>query len=322
MKSKRCFPKARNFRKNGAFLPLLCLHRRMERLTETFPKNLDFCFQNACSKSHPLNTKIIALALVAASHLAQAQEIPQTPLVPAPKARNQYFYLTWGYNAETYTRSNLHVSQPEIGYEYTMHKVHGHDFKGWDKGIFNQELTIPQYSYRIGWMFDKKRGMGVEINFDHTKYIISENQTVRVTGTLGDARAVDTNVYFDRTNGFTYFLNNGANFFLINFVKQVPVWENKRHNLRLDVLGKAGIGPVVPHVETTLFGKANNPHFQLGGWNVGLELDAQVTAFNRVFLEGGIKGDYARYSGLRIYKGTARQAFGSFIMFLGLGVRI
>ncbi len=265
---------------------------------------------------------LLAIALLALSNLALAQDFPESTPPKIKKERNHYFYLTWGYNAESYTRSDVHVSQPEIGYEYTMHNVRGHDFNGWDKGIFNQELTIPQYSYRIGWMFDKKRGMGVEINFDHTKYIISEDQTVRVTGQLGDGRSVDTAVYFDRSNGFRYYLNNGANFFLINFVKQLPVWESRRGNLRLDVLGKAGIGPVVPHVENTLFGKANDPHFQIGGWNVGLEVDAQVTALNRVFLEGGIKGDYARYSGLRIYKGTARQAFGSFIMFFGLGVRI
>lgn len=259
---------------------------------------------------------------MAVSGLAVAQEFPETAPAKIKKERNQYFYLTWGYNAETYTRSNLHVSQPEMGYEYTLHNVRARDHRGWEEGIFHQELTIPQYSYRLGWMFDKKRGMGVEINFDHTKYIIAGDQNLRLTGTIGEGRTVDTNIYFDPSGGFSYFLNNGANFFLINFVKQMPVWENRRKNLRLDVLGKAGIGPVVPHVENTLFGKANDPHFQIGGWNMGVEVDAQVTAFNRVFLEGGIKGDYARYSGLRIYKGTARQAFGSFIMFFGLGVRI
>ncbi len=251
---------------------------------------------------------------------AFAQETASLP-AKTKKPRNHSFYFTWGYNAESYTRSDLHVAQPGLGNDYTLHNVSGHDHKGWDKGIFNQALTIPQYSYRIGWMFDEKRGWGLEINFDHTKYIISDGQTARLTGTLNGESTVDTNIVFSKQNGFSYYLNNGANFFLLNLVKRVPVWENKRQTLRFDVLGKAGVGPVVPHVENTLFGKANDPHFQIGGWNMGAEVDAQVTAYKRVFLEFGMKGDYARYSGLRIYEGTAQQAFGSFIMYLGLGVK-
>ncbi|RYD51058.1 MAG: hypothetical protein EOP52_11680 [Sphingobacteriales bacterium] len=248
--------------------------------------------------------------------------VQQTPSAPVKKERNHFFYFTWGYNAESYTRSNVHVSQPSLGREYTLHQVEGRDHRGWDEGIFHQELTIPQYSYRIGCMLDKKRGWGVEINFDHTKYIIAEGQQARLTGNLGDGRATDTSFTYSHANGFYYYLNNGANFFLINVVKQFSVWESKRQHLRFDVLAKAGVGPVVPHVENAFFGKDNDPHFQIGGWNTGLEVDAQVTAFKHVFLEYGMKVDYARYSNLRIYEGTARQSFGSFIMYLGLGVKI
>ena len=46
----------------------------------------------------------------------------------------------------------------------------------------------------------------------------------------------------------------------------------------------------------------------------------RVTAFQYVFLEYANKLDYARYSGLKIYKGTAKQAFGTYEMILNLGV--
>ncbi len=249
----------------------------------------------------------------------------QTDVLSAPKTkkeRNHSFYFSWGYNAESYTRSSVHVSQPELNRDYTLHDVAGHDHQGWNEGIFHQELTIPQYSYRIGWMFNERKGWGIEINFDHTKYIIRQGQTVRLTGNLGDGKSVDTNLLYTEGNGFFYYLNNGANFFLLNAVKRLPLWENKRKTLRVDGLGKVGIGPVVPHVENSFFGDKNDPHFQIGGWNTGAEADLKITAFRHVYLEGGIKGDYARYSGLRIYKGTARQAFGSFIFLLSLGVQI
>ncbi len=251
-----------------------------------------------------------------------AQTWTTNPNLPAKKARNHSFYFAWGYNTESYTRSDVHVSQPELGRDYTLHQVIGNDHRAWDEGLLSIPLTIPQYGYRIGWMFNEARGWGVEINFDHTKYIIKQGQDIRVTGSMGDGHGMDTTIRFTEGNGFFYYLNNGANFFLLNAVKRVPVWRNKRGNLRLDAMGKAGFGPVVPHVENQLFGDKNVPHFQIGGWNTGIETDLKLTAFKRIYLEGGIKGDYARYSGLRIYKGTVKQAFGSFIFNFNLGVQI
>ena len=85
-------------------------------------------------------------------------------------------------------------------------------------------------------------------------------------------------------------------------------------------MGKAGIGPVIPHVDNKLFGEANDPGFQFGGWNVGVEGALRATFFNYVFLEYTNKLDYARYSHLKVYEGTAKQAFGTYEMILNLGV--
>ncbi|MFM9587519.1 hypothetical protein, partial [Streptomyces caniscabiei] len=64
--------------------------------------------------------------------------------------------------------------------------------------------------------------------------------------------------------------------------------------MKLDVLAKAGIGPVIPHVENSFFGQANKDGFQFGGWNVGVEGAVKATFFQTVFLEFSNKVDYAR----------------------------
>ena len=246
----------------------------------------------------------------------------QETMLPAKKKSKRSFYLSWGYNGEWYTRSNVRVQQPGLGNDYTLHRVIGHDHKGWDEqSVFKTQLTIPQYSYRIGYMFNEAKGLGIEINFDHTKYIIQQNQDVHGTGKMND-RSIDTNIRFNYENGFYYYLNNGANFFLINLVKRMNIYESKNEWLRIDGLGKAGIGPVVPHVENSFFGKDNEPHFQIGGWNVGLEADIKFTIYKYVYLEYGAKLDYARYSGLKIYEGKVKQAFGTFEMIGSLGINI
>lgn len=271
--------------------------------------------------------KFLLLLLCAGFSLQTEAQTSTTTESSAPglsasaKKKKHSFYFSWGYNTEWYTKSTVKVKQPDLNNDYQMVKVNAHDHKGWDQGVFNQQLTIPQYNYRIGYMFDDEKGWGIELNFDHTKYIIAEDQDVRVKGKLGD-KQVDTTVRFSEANGFYYYLNNGANFFLINLVKRWHFYADKKQRIQIDALGKVGVGPVVPHVENSFFGKPNDPHFQLGGWNTGIEGCIRATFWRYAYLEYSNKLDYARYSGLKIYEGKARQAFGTYEMILSLGVNI
>jgi hypothetical protein len=232
--------------------------------------------------------------------------------------RQGEFYFSWGYNTEWYTRSNVHVEQPELGNHYTFKNIRGHDRKGWDEGLFRKAITIPQYNYRLGYFFNKKKGLAFEINFDHTKFIFAD-QDARIKGTV-TGKNIDTTIRFDQQNGFYYFLNNGANFLLFNIVKRWQMYQLPNEKIKVDILGKAGVGPVIPHVENSFFRQRNDPHFQLGGWNVGLEGAVKVTFFNTVYLEFANKVDYARYSRLKIYKGLARHAFGTYELIASLGI--
>ncbi len=245
---------------------------------------------------------------------------------PAEKPRKHHridaVYFSWGYNSEWYTRSTVHVTQGEFGNDYDFVQVHARDHKGWNnKSIFRQPVTIPQYNYRLGFYFNKKRDLGFEVNFDHTKYIISDNQNVRVKGKLGN-RQVDTTVFFSEQNGFYYYLNNGANFLLFNLVKRVGLYRSADSKLAIDLTGKAGIGPVIPHVENRLFGATNDQGFQFGGWNTGLETALRVTVAKYVFMEFSQKVDYARYSNLKVASGTAKQNFGTYELILSLGFNV
>ncbi len=234
------------------------------------------------------------------------------------KERKGEFYFSWGYNKEWYTHSDVKVNQPSLNSNYTLSNVRSHDNPGWDKGLFSIPLSIPQYNYRLGYFFNKKRGLAFEINFDHTKHIIQDGQFVKLTGTL-NGKQVDSAIHFSEANGFYYFLNNGANFLLFNLVKRWHWYEAKNGRFVIDALGKAGIGPVIPHVQNRLFGKDNNAGFQIGGWNMGVEAAVRATFYKQVYLEFSNKVDYARYSNLKVYQGTAKQAFGTYELILSLG---
>ncbi len=237
------------------------------------------------------------------------------------KHRTRSFYASWGYNEEWYTNSTVHVEQKGLGNSYDLEQVHASDHKGWDQNFFHKALTIPQYNYRLGCYFNNKQDLAIEINFDHTKYLINDGSTIQMKGTYNHGY-IDQPINFSGSNGFYYYLNNGANFFLINIVKRVGVYATRDKNLRVDLTGKVGVGPVVPHVQNSFFGQANDPHFQIGGWNTGAETALRLTIMKYGFIEFSQKVDYARYSNLKIYEGTARQNFGTYELILSVGAFI
>jgi hypothetical protein len=268
---------------------------------------------------HKLIGLFSALALTFVIPFLGSAQQKQDP----PKKKKHFIkevYVSWGYNKEWYTHSSLHVSQPSLGNDYTLQHIKAHDHPGWDEGIFNKAISIPQYNYRLGFLLDEERGWGFEINFDHTKYIIGD-QNLRIKGRLNN-HAVDSTIAFNEANGFYYFLNNGANFLLFNVTKRWHVLKTRDEKIKVDFYGKFGVGPVIPHTQNSLFGKENKQGFQLGGWNTGFEGALRATFWKYVYLEYTNKLDYARYSGLNVYEGKAHQAFGTYEMILNLGFTI
>ncbi|HVM87240.1 MAG TPA: hypothetical protein VMT76_03565 [Puia sp.] len=238
-----------------------------------------------------------------------------------PKHKKHELYGSWGYNKEWYTHSNLHINQPSLGNDYTFVSAKAHDHPGWDGQLFTKALSIPQYNYRLGYFFNEKKGLAFEINFDHTKYILAE-QDVHIKGTM-NGQPVDKTIHWPDDSSAHYYLNNGANFLLFNIAKRWHLLATRDEKVKIDGLAKFGIGPVIPHVQNKFIGQPENKqHFQIGGLNVGIEGTIRATFFNYVFLEYCNKLDYANYWGLRSYQGTVKQAFGTYEMILNLGLTL
>lgn len=230
--------------------------------------------------------------------------------------KNGSLYGSWGYNEETYTNSNLYVVQPGLNNNYAFTNIQAQDRIGWNN-LFNVQPTIPQYNYRLGYFFDEKQNWAVELNFDHTKYVVLQGYNVIVNGTL-HGRSVDTTVNINNST-LRYQLNNGANFFLFNLVRRVRVFSACHGKIVLDGLIKVGVGPLVPHVDNSIFDEQNRRQFQLGGWNMGTEATLKLTLFKHVYLEYCNKLDYACYSWLEIYDGRAHQNFGTYENIANIG---
>ena len=213
------------------------------------------------------------------------------------------YFVSWGYNGDRYTKSDLHIRQPSLGNDFTLVDVQARDSKAWTS-LFSHSLFVPQYNLRAGFFFNEK--WGVELALDHFKWIVRQDQQVRMTGTLNGA-AVDTQVTLT-PDVLRYQLNNGANPIFINAIRRVRLRGERGRTGSVFFLAKAGGGFAVPHTENVLFGQPNEKGFQFfHGWDLDAGAAVRIHILKRLYFELEDKVVFARYFGVKVDRGTARH---------------
>jgi len=169
--------------------------------------------------------------------------------------RDGEWYFSWGHNKEYWAPTDIHVSQPSLGNDFTIHGVQGADQFSFPE-IFSPSLFGPQYNIRIGRFINDERTIGVEFSLDHTKYTTILGQTAAVTGLVGGA-PTNANYQLD-SNTFSEVLHNGANHVMVNAVYRYPLIGQTNETFSVAAIGKAGLGIMLPHTSDTILGYDNN----------------------------------------------------------------
>lgn len=227
------------------------------------------------------------------------------------------FYLSWGYTRAWYSKSDLHFKDVSNKYHdatgrYNNYEFTIYDAKASDRPDFNQltdvaNITIPQFVCRVGYYFNNKKDFGIELNYDHTKYIVSDYQKVRVKGTF-NGEYVDKDTILDPKSFLHFEHTDGANFMMVNFLKRHKLYEPS-NKFNVGAVVKPGIGFVYPRTDVTMFGERLNNDWHVAGWIVGLE-----AGFRAEFLKYGMfefmgKGAFANYTNaLVLGKGNGKAS--------------
>lgn len=200
------------------------------------------------------------------------------------------FYFAWGYNKNWYSTSDVRIHDESGDYDFTLYDMKAHDRTHIDE-LFSVAISIPQYGYRLGyWMPNDK--YGVEIKFDHAKYIVYDGQTVRMKGkVLGEYYDTDTLV----SDKFLHLEHtDGANFLMLNAMYRHNLYTGRF--LKVSAVGKFGAGIVVPRSDVTLFGQRWNHCFHVAGQIVGAECGVRTEFFRYWFIEASVKGAFANFN--------------------------
>lgn len=233
------------------------------------------------------------------------------------------WYASWGYSRQQYAPSDIRVSQPSLGNDFTVHRAAGSDFpssvRDTVSSLFRLDLTNPQENVRVGRFMNQQKTFAIEFSLDHSKYNVDLNQTASVSGTI-NGQPVNGTMVLDEQS-FNYALHNGLNHIMVNAVWLQHLRGPEQQPGHLQLISRAGAGILLPHADNTILGKANEvgpksenvccssskDWWQINGWTAGVEVGLRYRVYKTIYVELTQKFAYGELRGVPVYKGSADQ---------------
>jgi hypothetical protein len=229
----------------------------------------------------------------------RAQKVTATESIHRDKGS---VYFNWGYNRDWYSTSTIHfVNNKTDNYDFIFVDAKAHDQPDMEQYWHIDRLTIPQYDFNIGYFFKSKNSLGLEISWDHLKYVVTDNQVMHVIGNIrGKYIDKDTLV----TPDFVHLQHtNGNNYLMLNLVKRQTIMDGK--TFQLSGIGKIGAGPLMSYTISNVLGSYDSGHFHYHGWVAGASVGLRLYILKYVFLQTDIQGAFANYTNTEL--GADRQ---------------
>jgi hypothetical protein len=228
--------------------------------------------------------------------------------IPLPKAKhwfdfkNRYYnwrlYAYWGYNRAFFSKSDIHFHGP--GYDFTVYQVKANDRpeKFSFKTYFTPStLTVPQYNMRLGFYF--KHNIHVSIGMDHMKYVMKQDQVVRMSGVIDSSVSHEfagSYVIHDQvlTKEFLRFEHtNGLNLFTVDFEYLLPIFHTRKDWLHIGWnFGLGGVF-VVTKTEIHVIGIGIDNDFHTAGFCLPVKTGPRIDLWKYFFLAFEMKAGYA-----------------------------
>lgn len=223
------------------------------------------------------------------------------------------FFIYWGGNRDSYSTSDITFKGED--YNFTIHDVKAHDKpKGVHVDYINPtRMTIPQTNFRIGYFFHDK--YSASIGVDHMKYVMTQNQTVNMSGTIDGHSPFDGTYHNEpmvMTEDFLKFEHtDGLNFISAELTRMDDITKHFGVDtdwIQLNTLVGAGAGVLYPKTNTTLMGMQRHDNFHLSGYGVDVKVGLNLTFLKYFFIQSEIKGGYIDMQDIRTTYSSSDKA--------------
>ncbi|MGV8994353.1 MAG: hypothetical protein ACOH1O_09655 [Flavobacterium sp.] len=237
--------------------------------------------------------------------IAQDQENPIEKYTAHNKGK---FFVNWGGNIADFSKSNINFKG--ANYDFTLANVVAEDKpKGLHIDYINPlRMTIPQTNFRMGYYFTDK--YSISLGVDHMKYVVVQNQTVNITGTI-DGVYYDNQpkvltedfLKFEHTDGLNY-----VNTELTRLDDISKIFNLNTDHLQVNTVVGAGIGLLYPKTNTTLMGKERYDQFHISGYGASIKAGLNLTFLKHFYVQAELKGGYINMPDIRTTHDKADSA--------------
>nr|WP_315153635.1 hypothetical protein [uncultured Flavobacterium sp.] len=237
------------------------------------------------------------------------------------------FFISWGGNRESYTKSDVTFTGKD--YRFTVADMRAHDKpKGWHIDYINPtKMTIPQTNLRLGYFFSDH--YSVAIGVDHMKYVMTQNQTANVTGTINlpisdpgstfNGSYNNTPVDFTDERFLTYEHTDGLNYINTEVSRHDDISKlfkiRNTDKIQINLTEGIGFGVLYPKTNTKLLGKERHDDFHVSGFGTSLKVGLDITFFKYFYIQGELKGGYINMNDIRTTINTDDKASQDFFFF-------
>ena len=215
------------------------------------------------------------------------------------------FFIFWGGNRDSFTKSDIRFQGN--GYDFTIYDVKADDKpKGWHIDYLNpSRMTIPQTNFRFGYYLTDH--YSVSIGVDHMKYVMVQNQTVNMTGTISGNSPFDGTYNNDPTvmtpDFLTFEHTDGLNYVHAEIARIDDVSKYLRlpntDKFQLNVVTGVGGGFLFPKTNTKLLGQERHDDYHVSGYGFSGKAGLNFTFFKHFFIQTELKGGYINMPDIR-----------------------
>lgn len=230
-------------------------------------------------------------------------------------------YIYWGGNRDSHSNSDIHFKGEN--YDFTLHDVASVDRPvGWHIDYINPlKMTIPQTNFRIGYFLNDH--YNISIGVDHMKYVMVQNQSVRITGNYPNTynSTVINNGIIDLTDEsfLTFEHTDGLNYVNSEFSRVDDISKifriNNTDKIQISLTEGAGAGLLYPKTNVMLMGKARHDDFNVAGYGFSAKAGLNITFLKHYFIQGELKGGYINMPNIKTTFDNADSASQNFMFF-------
>lgn len=236
------------------------------------------------------------------------------------------FFVSWGGNRASFTNSDITFKGND--YNFTLADVKSHDRpKGFHVDYINPaRMTIPQTNAKIGYFINDN--YTVALGLDHMKYVMTQNQTVNIDGSISlpetepggvfngtytnePIQLTDDFLTFEHTDGLNYIYGEFSRFDDISSLFKIKNTDVFQVNITEGI----GVGLLYPKTNTTLLSKERYDDFHLSGYGFSLSVGLHLNFFKYFYLRGDLKGGFIDMNNIKTTQNPADSASQSFYYF-------